>query len=82
MPESHTTRPAPTGRRPQLTELQRTQVDRARQLATANADAIAAGYDRINQDDQALVYGYAFGVARGTVSGLLEIIAELTGGAR
>ena len=83
MPDSHTGRCAASARRkPQLTGLQRRHVERAREVAAAGAEAIAAEYDRINPDDLAQVHAYAFGVTKATVSTLLGVIAELTGSAR
>jgi hypothetical protein len=68
--------------RPQLTAGQRRRVDQARELAGATAADLSAGYEHINPNDQAQVYGYAFGAAKMTIGQLLEVIGELTGGAR
>lgn len=66
--------------RPELTELQRRHVERAREVAASDAKTIATEYDRIDPDDLAQVHAYALGVTKATVSTLLEIIDDLTGG--
>jgi hypothetical protein len=68
-------------RKPELSERQRVQVERARALEATGAAALSAGYRHVNPDDPGQVYGYAFGAARATVRELLAIVDELTGGA-
>ena len=66
-------------RKPQLTDFQRRHVARAREVAAASAQAIAADYDRIDPDDPDQAYPYALGVTRSVVGSLLDIIGDLTG---
>ncbi len=68
-------------RKPQLTELQRIRVERAREIAAADAKTLAADYDRISPGDLDAAYAYSFGVAKSVIGTLLEIIDQLTGGA-
>jgi hypothetical protein len=83
MSESHTDRRAVSAaRKPQMDERQRRRVEHAREIAVSEAAAIAAGYEGINLADAGLVYAHAFGYTRATVRELLEVIDELTGGAR
>lgn len=56
------------------------RVGQAREIAAAKAADLSAGYEYIDSDDQAQVYGYAFGAAQSTIRGLLEVIDQLTGG--
>jgi hypothetical protein len=79
--ESHNRRCA-AGARPQLTDDQQRRVGQAQELAEATAASLSAGYGHIDPEDQAQVYGYAFGAAQYTVRTLLMVIAELAGGAR
>ena len=67
---------------PELTGLQRARVERAREVAASEAVAIAAEWDHIDPDDLVQVHAYAFGITRATVISLLEVIDQLTGGAR
>jgi hypothetical protein len=68
-------------RKPELTESQRRHVELARKVAAASAEDLAAG-SGIAPDDRAVLYSHAFGYTRATVSDLLAIIDDLTGGAR
>ena len=69
----------PRPRKPQLSVLQRRHVERAREVAAASAQSIAADYDRIDPDDPDQAYPYALGVTRSVVGSLLDIIGDLTG---
>lgn len=65
--------------RAHLTPSQRAQIERAREVAAADAHQLAEPKDFRLGDG--FVHGVALGVARQTVAGLLDIIDELTGGA-
>lgn len=69
-------------RKPELTATQRRRVEQAREAADKNVVDIAADCDRIDPDNLAMVHGYVLGVTRAQVRELLQIIDELTGGAR
>jgi hypothetical protein len=62
-----------------LTDFQRSRVEHARALAGVPPEALSAGYDVIDPANLAMVNGFAFGVARGTVAELVGIIDDLTG---
>ena len=70
-----------SARKPELTALQRHRVERAREVAAADAETLATAYDHIDPDNLVQVHAYALGVTRATVTTLLEIIGGLTGGA-
>ena len=55
-------------RKPQLTELQRIRVERAREIAAADAKTLAADYDRISPGDLDAAYAYSFGVAKSVMA--------------
>lgn len=80
MPISHARKPSPSA--PQLTDSQRRDVERAREVLTADAHAVAAEYDDIDPGDLAKVYGHTLGVTRANLAQALAIIDELTGGTR
>lgn len=63
-------------RRLALTDFQRSRVEHA--LAGVPPEALSAGYDVIDPANLAMVNGFAFGVARGTVAELVGIIDALT----
>ena len=68
-------------RKAYLTDAQRRQVEQARVVATSEAEEIA-GLGDLGPGNDAVMYATALGRTRGTVTTLLQIIDEITGGAR
>lgn len=67
-------------RKAKLTDRQRRLVERARELAAADAEDIAIA--DADPGNLAMLYAVAFGSAQATVEVLLEVIDEISGGAR
>jgi hypothetical protein len=65
-------------RKPELTGAQRQQIERARRVLIWDEEGIA-GASASNME--AASYAIAYGRARGTITALLAVIGELTGGA-
>ena len=68
-------------RRLQLTDAQREQVERARTLAAADAEAIAGLGNAGTGNNAAAMYAIAYGRTKAAATALLGILDELTGGA-
>ena len=66
---------------PSLTPTQLDRVERARALTRVEGRAAVAEFiDADRPDDPSMVYAQAFGYAKETIRGLLEVIDLLTGG--
>jgi len=65
--------------RPQLTDTQLRRLAAARVLAGAEADDLSAGYEYVDPRNRTMVYSFAFGMAKVSITELLEIIGALTG---